>query len=216
MTTVGKKPRKLRKEAKIALIIGLCILLCILLAVLANLVNGGGSKTSSDIKEFNSYRDDIDYVYKSIEVQNIDKRFDNGETFVVLVGSTDDPASDELLPILNEVASGSDFKDVNFINLAEMDVTERNELTDMLMAHYSSEYSGSHVVSVPTILFVKDGNIVYSNIGTVDGHDAYYRTLTESERNELVRSLTSAFELIQGNSGADAADSKTSMEASVD
>ena len=213
MTTVKKKPLKLRKEAKIALIVILCVLLCVLLIVLSNLVNK--PKTSSDLKDFNSYRNDVTYVYKDIAVKNIEKRFENKETFVMFVGSTDDSASDELVPILNEVATACDFKDVNFVNVSDMELTAQNELMDMLTRHYSSEYSGSHIVKTPTILFVKNGEIVYANVGTVDGHDAYYRTLTESERNALEKSLTSAFELIQGDSDADKAGVSSGPEATV-
>ena len=189
------KPKKLKKEAKIALIIVLLTIICALLFMLFNMIRNNSA--TSELAEFNSYREDIPYVYASIDTQNIERRFINKETFVLFIGSADDPASDELVPILNETASNCGFSDVNIINVEGLDIAELNALTDMVTQYYSSEYEGSHFVTTPSILFVKDGTIIGANIGTVDGHNAYYRTLTEEERNMAVNNLTGLFGQIE-------------------
>ena len=195
--TENRKNRKLKKEVKTGIIYG-----CTAAAGLAAILIFGGkglavkNGTSQQIKDVVSYRDDVKYVFSDTDASTVQNRISQNDTFVLMVGSEDNTTA-ELVPIVNEVAQRNN-KNVDFINATKMKVEERNRLMDMLQTHISSEFSGSHYILFPSVLFVKEGIIEYIHQGTVPGHDSYVRTLTETERNELYTSLDSGFKYLSG------------------
>lgn len=115
-------------------------------------------------------------------------------------GFPDCPWCQEVVPLLVEEASRADqrflyvqTRDLNH-NLRYSQDQARN------MSLYFPDYfvrndEGKVVVYVPLIAAVKDGRLVAAHQGTVEGHDAHQRKMTDDERKECqeaIRDVVSA------------------------
>lgn len=55
---------------------------------------------------------------------------------------------------------------------------------------------GEYQLYVPFVVVVKDGKAVSGHIGTVDGHDAHERKMTEKETQELKKIYEDMFSAV--------------------
>ena len=61
----------------------------------------------------------------------------------------------------------------------------------------NQDEEGKYQLYVPFVVFVKNGKIMNAHIGTVDGHDAHERTMTEDEQKELTKIYDEMFQSIE-------------------
>ena len=55
---------------------------------------------------------------------------------------------------------------------------------------------GEYQLYVPFVVVVKDGKAVSGHIGTVDGHDAHERSMTDKEKQELKKLYEDMFSAV--------------------
>ena len=111
---------------------------------------------------------------------------ENKETALIYFGFPDCPWCIEALPVMNEVAE-THGKEIYYVQTRD---EEGNRLYDdeekEIILNYVGEFEekddeGNLALFVPLVVSVKDGIAVSGNVGTVEGHDAHEREMTEEE-----------------------------------
>ena len=146
---------------------------------------------------------ETDHHFLASDVQDFLERMDDQETMTAYFGFSECPWCNEALPILNECAEEAG-TDIYYINTRPTeDVTNNTEMPDydLLLARIGSCFSydneGNHHLYVPFVVFVKDGEVVMTHEGTVDGHDAHERVMTDEEREEVREIYRSGFAMLK-------------------
>ena len=151
---------------------------------------------SCDEEEVSSYS----LLDNKIEVKDALLKFENGDVVVLYFFFDACPWCKELGPLLSNYLSDKD--KLSFITYAinvrpdgikENDFRYKNEDGEYNNANFEEIYDlvyeyldDDRIFYVPTLLFIKDGKIVYYHTGTVEGHDAKERELTDDEKATLL------------------------------
>ncbi len=96
----------------------------------------------------------------------------------------------EAVPILNEVTLAQDIAVYAIDTRSQFSESEagmeyKATIVDFLEEYLMSNEEQEKHLYVPNILFLKDGEVVANHVGTLDGHDAKERILTQEEIVEL-------------------------------
>lgn len=120
--------------------------------------------------------------------------FENGQSGLLYFGFTGCPWCREVVPLLAEEARNAGVE-VQFVRTRD---DERNRLyTDeqkekilpYLQEYMSENKDGEMTLYVPLVVAVDQGKAVAGHVGTVDGHDAKEREMTEQEKEEADRMI---------------------------
>lgn len=138
-----------------------------------------------------------------ITVADVVSKLENKESFVLYMYFDACPWCKELGPIVSDYLSDKDdlFNMTYALNV-RADGTKENDLRykdddgnyneplfETIYNFIRDQLDEDGVVYVPTLLFIKDGELVYFHTGTVEGHDATERTLTDEEKQSIVDEL---------------------------
>lgn len=178
-----------------------------------NTTNGGNNACSLD----SDCDDDttVDYLIKKnpITLDELYKRIDNKESFVLYMYFDKCPWCKELGPVVSDVVEddqrllnmtysfnvrpdGERDHDYRYTN----DDGEFNYPEFKALYDYVYDFLGEDKkVYVPTLMFVRKGEIVYYHVGTVDGHDADKRTMTEEEKDQLEDYIEEYYSIYEEN-----------------
>lgn len=116
--------------------------------------------------------------------------FENGESGVLYFGFADCPWCQEAVPVLKEEAEKAG-RSVVFIQTRdenrELEYTDEQKarITPYIEEYMSENDEGELTLFVPCVLVVENGTVVSGHVGTVDGHDAHERTMTDAEKEQL-------------------------------
>lgn len=165
------------------------LLLTFLLVLTGCKVTKIEEEKTTDALKFNS-------EYPLVEENNIYKyaTFDNivdiikGGSGIIYLGFPTCPWCKEATPVLNEVAKEKNVKEIFYFNHRDIrnnNTDEYQELVELLSNFLTEDEEGNKRIYAPTVIFVQNGNIKGINEGTVEGHDAHERTMTEEEKSKL-------------------------------
>ncbi len=118
--------------------------------------------------------------------------FQNKETAVLYFGYPDCPWCKEAMPILGDLAEKND-QQILYVRTRDDEKellyteAEKKELISYTKDYMQKDEEGKYQLYVPFVVFVKDGEIVNAHVGTVAGHDAHERTMTDEEEKGLHR-----------------------------
>lgn len=120
--------------------------------------------------------------------------FQDGKSGVIYFGFPACPWCEELLPILSEEAKSQGIA-VHYVQTRD---DEKKRLYDDEQKAAIEPYIGSAMkdndegeltLYVPLVVVVKDGKMADFHQGTVEGHDAHERKMTEEEKKELEQTI---------------------------
>ena len=195
-----KLPKKIEKKWVIIGIV--CALVVVAGSAFLIFRGAGGGNASHKVPEGitnnPSYREDMSYVYVDADVEAMQKRVDKKETFALLMGSSSEYEMSELIPLINEAALANNFETVEYIDTTTTDIDTMNRITDLVIANVDENYRDKFMISTPSIVFFREGKVVYVYNGVLDGVNLSTRTLTQEERNELFKVFDSAFAYANG------------------
>lgn len=109
---------------------------------------------------------------------------------VIYFGYPDCPWCQEILPLLQEVATASQ-KDVYYVQTRdeakELLYTneEKEQFIPYLRAYMKQDDEGVYQLYVPLVIRIQDGKVSGGHLGSVDGHDAHERKMTDREKEEV-------------------------------
>lgn len=126
-------------------------------------------------------------------------------TGVIYFGFPECPWCRTAIPILLEAAADTGTTKIYYMNnledrdikkIVDGKIVEEKKATNeynkllQLLGEYSSEYKDLKNPEIrriyfPTVVFIKDGDILGTIVGTIDSHIDPYISLTKEERNEL-------------------------------
>ncbi len=153
----------------------------------------------ADMTGYEGFSDE-DHVFTAAQMSEVNQYFVDGESFVVYYGFSSCPWCKEAMPVLNDVAKEFDRR-VIYVDVREdkedMRVDENEDyvqLKEILNDYLLKDEDGNPTLYVPGVYFVKDGEVLSYNVGTVDTHDAKTREMTEEEKNQLIEIYRAGFE----------------------
>ena len=146
---------------------------------------------------------DVDFDLLTIE-ESIDF-FDSKKTGVLYFGFEDCPWCQEILPILEESATEANIpihyvktrygKDQDYKHTYSPEQKER--LAVHLKDYMSENEEGELTLYVPLVVVVVDGIAIDAHVGTVEGHDAHERNITEKEKAIVRNKYKKMFNLLK-------------------
>ncbi len=144
-----------------------------------------------------------------ISVSEVVSKLDNKETFVLYMYFDACPWCKELGPIVSDYLKDKeellnltyalnvrpDGVKENDLRYKDDDGNYNEPLFETIYNFIYDQLDEDKVVYVPTLLFIKDGQLVYYHSGTVEGHDATERTLTDDEKQTIINMLEEYYSL---------------------
>ncbi len=144
-----------------------------------------------------------------ITVADVVTKLENKESFVLYMYFDACPWCKELGPIVSDYLNDKELLlNMTYALNVRPDGTKENDLRykddngnynePLFETIYNLIYNSldnDKVVYVPTLLFIKDGELVYYHSGTVEGHDATERTLTDEEKDRIVEYLAEYYSI---------------------
>lgn len=128
-------------------------------------------------------------------------------TGIIYFGFPQCPWCRNAVPVLLEAAKEAGIDEINYFNIfddrdvrkldsngniiVEKEGTKQYyELLEKLGTEFTSEYSGLNDPSirriyVPSVIFVKDGKILYNHVSTVDSQEDPYISMNDEQKQEL-------------------------------
>ena len=132
-------------------------------------------------------------------VKDMLKRVENKESFVVYFGFEGCPWCAEAKPILKQVMVDYDH-DVYYIDTRKNPewtsntmIDDYDKLTEFLGDELKKDDEGTPRLYTPYFIFIKDGEVVMTHQGTVEGYDAHERKMTDEEKDTFKATLGEGF-----------------------
>lgn len=145
---------------------------------------------------------DKDHVYEPIKVDEVKKMLNQKETFYLVMGFSNCPWCQALIPVLNEVAKDHQAKTIYYLDILDIRDNEASDgyetfhnLTDGIFQPILDKEKNR--VNAPTFIKVEQGNVVMHHLNTVDSHvkneNGYLPPLTSEQLSELKEILDTFF-----------------------
>ncbi len=173
----------------------LFLLLCLCLTVTAC----GHSFPKSDMSGYEGF-EDPDHVFYDLSVRETYDLMQKGETFAVYFGFAQCPWCVAALPALNEEAKAAGLK-IGYVDTrkdpawqSNIDIDDYDLVVEMFGEYLEYDDNGIRHLYTPHVFFVKDGKTVYEHSGTVEGHVAYERAMSDEEVQLLHGSYRTGFD----------------------
>lgn len=154
--------------------------------------------SSSTVENYATWNQNDTSLYKSSTSAEIQNRYENRDTFVFFVGQKNDAYSQELVPILNDIANRTSFDSIEYLDREQFGKKDLDSISNVVDMYKAPTCSGDTKIRIPSIVFVRDGETIYVHHGTIPGYDPLDRTMNEAETDELYRVLESAFLVMTG------------------
>lgn len=148
-----------------------------------------GFGTEADMSAYEGF-DHANSMFEESDMTHLINTIKRKETGIFYLGYPSCPWCVEALPVLNEVAKASN-QHIAYVRTRdekkELMYTEEQKKTliDAASTYMQKDDEGNYQVYVPFFVVVKDGVVVDGHVGTVDGHDAHERVMTEEEKSQL-------------------------------
>lgn len=130
-----------------------------------------------------------------------------GKTFtgIIYFGFEGCPWCYEAVPVLDEVATESDIM-IYYVDKSAENSDYSEDNINKILTELSKDYDvdvdedGNPRLYYPTVIAVKEGIVVAHNVGTIEGHNAHERAMTNEEREILENLYVSMISNINTNS----------------
>lgn len=165
------------------------LLICILI-----LITACGAPAVGSVADMSGYEglDDKDtQAFIVSDVKDFLQRLDQKETFVAYFGFADCPWCNDAISILNEEAKKAGIN-IYYINTrpnksikANCDIPDYDLLVERVGVFFRENEEGDPYLYVPFVFFVKDGDIVFTREGTVDGYLPDFMPISEELKEQL-------------------------------
>ena len=141
-------------------------------------------------------------VFIVSDVKDFLQKLDNKESFSAYFGFTDCPWCNDAISLLNAEAESAGQK-VYYINTRpNSKVSKNSEIPDydLLVSrvgeHLGLNDEGEPYLFVPFVFFVKDGEIVLTHQGTMEGYEPMIMDLPEDMKEDVRKIYREGFKLI--------------------
>lgn len=136
---------------------------------------------------------DVDLTVMDASVLDVKNAIDNKETFVLYAGFKTCPWCVEAVPVLKGAIDSTNTEvPVYYINTRKMgteksniDIKDYDEFVNMFGDYLKEDENNIKHLYTPFFVFIKDGEIAAVHQGTIEGHDAHERKMTDDEVAEL-------------------------------
>lgn len=155
--------------------------------------------TACDGETACSVDESVDNGFTEISMDDAIDYFVNKKSGVLYFGFETCPWCIEAVPILEQVANQQSVE-INYIKTRDEDRNllytdeQKTKITEYISDYMSDNDEGVLTLFVPLVLVVKDGVVLDGHEGTVEGHDAKERTMTDEEKSELEQIYTELLE----------------------
>ncbi len=159
-----------------------------------------GIDESADMSGYKDFKETENQFVNS-DMQEALSVFQKKESAILYFGYPNCPWCVEALPVMNEVAKENK-QHILYIRTRDdkkellYTPKQKKELISYTKQFMEKDDEGEIQLYVPFVVVVKDGNAVSGHIGTVDGHDAHERKLTEKETQELKKIYADMFSAV--------------------
>ena len=150
----------------------------------------------ADISGYKNMPNTSNLVKKgSLEI--INQLYKEKRDFVFYIGHDYCAWCMDLFPVLMDVINEYDLTVIYVNDAEEFDkgIFESNIFSSFIDNFYDYlEYDENYEkeLYVPFVVFVREGKVIFSNIGTVDNHDAYEQPLSKAQTKKLTNRLSNA------------------------
>lgn len=127
---------------------------------------------------------------KEISFDEAIELFENKESGLLYFGFPDCPWCEEAVPVLTEEA-GKAGVPILYVRTRDENKerlytdAQKEEITPFIKDYMQEDDKGDLALYVPLVLHVEKGVVTAGHEGTVEGHDAHERTMTEEETASL-------------------------------
>lgn len=143
----------------------------------------------SDMSAYVGFNDKNNIFIKSNMAEAI-KLFDDKKSGILYFGYPECPWCVEALPIMDNVAKENK-KNIYYIETRDREKKstytdeQKDTMIKKMKKYLKKDDEGNYKIFVPFVVVLKDGNIVSTHLGTVDGHDSHERKMTAKEKATL-------------------------------
>lgn len=115
---------------------------------------------------------------------------ENRKSAMVYFGFPDCPWCEDMLPVLNEAAKNKDYP-ILYVEArnekGELNYSEeiKEKIYNEFDFTFETDENGKKIMYFPYVVRIENGVVTDSHVGTVDGHNAHERELTEEEKIAL-------------------------------
>ena len=156
---------------------------------------------TSDMSGYEGFTD-TDHVYIDMTVEDMVKAMDAESTIIVYFGFDHCPWCIEAVPVLNSVAKAYNTK-IGYINTrlksdwkSNTDIDDYDKVVEYLGDHLEYDSDGIKHLYTPHVFFIRKGEVVYDHQGTLEGHNATERKMTNEEKAQLAQIYEEGFEAL--------------------
>ena len=160
------------------------------LAALCFLAGCGSSSVKSDMSGYEGF-EDTEHVFYDMSVKDAAEAMDEGKTFAVYFGFAKCPWCIAVLPILNETAKEAGLT-VGYVDTrkdpswqSNIDIDDYDLFTERFGEYLDYDDNGILHLYTPHVFFIRDGKTVFEHSGSLEGHIAYEREMSQEEKEEL-------------------------------
>lgn len=187
-------------QTKIVTAVCLFIVVIIMLSVSVIFVAYDNETRPEPVDKFRSeYQQvtDEEHVFEYVSANQILYMIENKKTALIVLGFKECPWCQALMPVLNEAAKNEEVEKVYYLDIKTMrDDTTNSEHKKYLMlkeAFSEAVDESKDRLNAPTVIFLKDGELVDYHIDTVITHvindNNVLPPLTKDEHKELLEIL---------------------------
>lgn len=195
-------------QTKIVTAVCLFIVVIIMLSVSVIFVAYDNETRPEPVDKFRSeYQQvtDEEHVFEYVSANQILYMIENKKTALIVLGFKECPWCQALMPVLNEAAKNEALEKVYYLDIKTMrDDTTTSEHKKYLMlkeAFSEAVDESKDRLNAPTVIFLKDGELVDYHIDTVITHvmndNNVLPPLTKDEHKELLEILESKIDKIK-------------------
>ena len=150
----------------------------------------------ADLTGYQSYSDSVTYVLYDIDTADLAEKMAEKKTFCLYVGYDDCEWCIEAMPILNNEAKAHGMV-IEYLDCKKMVNDDLDALKSMVGVAMEKGNNGEPTLFTPLVVFIKNGEIVYSHTGTVDAHNAHERMMNDQECAELHKIYAKGFDRLR-------------------
>ena len=142
-------------------------------------------------------------MFASVTMDDVDRLFDDGESFALYFGYDKCPWCNSMLTTLNDVARERGQLIAYMDTRADpswssnLDIDGYDIVVERFGSYLDEDDDGTPHLYVPHVFFVKDGEVVYEHDGTVPSQENSSDPLSEEQVDELASYFEDGFKAIE-------------------
>lgn len=144
----------------------------------------------SDMSEYTLLKDE-NHVFISIEYFEVLDMIENKDSAIIYIGRPGCAWCQEAVVVLNDIAK--EYKQpVYYVhtrsdyNVSDAGKEDFKRIEEFLYDYLLKDEDGERYMSVPDVLFMKNGEVDSNHVGTVESHNAHERVMNAEETEQLM------------------------------